>query len=145
MANHLEVFYDSYHKISHGKIILVDADSQNQKLLTGSTNLYWKDIEQNLQLNLLSTEPGLIKQFKNYFEQKINESGHYYRFWRGAKRELWTAKLVDYYSNYPDLTNTCLNDALSREGEPVDTSSLKFSIIGNGRPDLVSHLFRTEY
>lgn len=93
----LQVVYDPYRKISHGKILLRDAGGADSELLLGSTNLYWKDLTKNLQLNVRSTNAELNAAVARYFERLLGEGALYHRFWRGVRRQVWNPELVAHF------------------------------------------------
>lgn len=93
----VQVYWDPYRKISHGKILLRDVESDDSELLLGSTNLYWRDLTTNLQLNVRSRDPGLNAEVADWYRGQLAQAGLYYRFWRGVRRTVWNPEVLDFY------------------------------------------------
>lgn len=74
-----EVFFDRYEQISHCKYLIKDGnpaarEGGTAEVLFGSTNLYVGDFDHNHQLNVLSSDAGLVKSFTAYMGTRLADS-----------------------------------------------------------------------
>lgn len=105
----VQVYWDPFRKISHGKILLRDRESEDSELLLGSSNLYWRDLTTNLQLNVRSLDPALNAQVAAWYRAQLAQAGLYYRFWRGVRRQVWNPEVLDFYREAGEPA-PCLGD-----------------------------------
>jgi phosphatidylserine/phosphatidylglycerophosphate/cardiolipin synthase-like enzyme len=109
LDDRVQVYWDPHRKISHGKILLRDSESADSELLLGSTNLYWRDLTTNLQLNVRSRNPALNREVLEWYRGQLAQAGTYYRFWRGVRRQVWNPEVLDFYRSRGEQA-PCLGD-----------------------------------
>lgn len=69
-----EVWFDRFEQISHCKYILRDAGTPRGEVIFGSTNLYVGDFDRHHQLNIRTTDAGMVKAFAGYHADRLGES-----------------------------------------------------------------------
>jgi phosphatidylserine/phosphatidylglycerophosphate/cardiolipin synthase-like enzyme len=69
-----EFYFDKYKQISHCKFIIKDAESANSEVLFGSTNLYKDDFDDIHQVNIISSNSGIVRSFYSYMNTRLTEA-----------------------------------------------------------------------
>ena len=66
-----DVSFDARSQISHMKFIVRD----RAEVLFGSTNWYWRDLDDHHQLNVRTADPALVRRFDAYMDAKVANAG----------------------------------------------------------------------